>query len=321
MFGNIQMQKQDYSQLQKQKQDLVHCNNSFGMLLSSMESLFIKSGYNISVLFGHYNHFNDISWKSKDQIRAQLYTDLMAYKIQKLAYCQKYHKFDYPDYPPIEKIIEIIEKWKKMSKNKDEQNLCDEILDLINDANPKPISYYQGRVENIRSNNRADANKSLRMSNLIHDKIDIRNEAINNQIEKNPCTKFGLEIGRQPGNSEFSNLDSNMDIEIEDPQIIILKNEIIKNAEELFKKSEQFYKLGYSYLFKELKDLYNKVKKGLEIYYSKIQNVDFFFSYFKIDEELRNINQYIKNSKNYADKIEIFNLIKNLIEQFINSYR
>ena len=70
-----------------------------------------------------------------------------------------------------------------------------------------------------------------------------------------------------------------------------------------------------------MKDLYNKVKKGLEIYYSKIQNVDFFFSYFKIDEELRNINHYIKNSKNYADKIEIFNLIKNLIEQFINSYR
>ena len=51
-----QTQKQDYSQLQKKKQDQVHCNNSFGMLLSSMESFLIKSGYNISVLFGHYNH-------------------------------------------------------------------------------------------------------------------------------------------------------------------------------------------------------------------------------------------------------------------------
>ena len=88
------------------------------MLLSSMESLFIKSGYKISVLLCHYNYFNDITWKTKEEIRAQLYTDLMAYKIQKLAYIQKYKKFDYPHYPPIDKIIEIIIKWKKIAKHK-----------------------------------------------------------------------------------------------------------------------------------------------------------------------------------------------------------
>ena len=115
------------------------------MLLSSMESLLIKSGYGIKALFGHYNHFNDLSWKTKEEIRAQLNLDLMAYKIQKKAYKQKYKKFDFPDYPPIEEIIKIIEKWKQESKEKELQKLCDEILDLIKDENEKPISFYQVR--------------------------------------------------------------------------------------------------------------------------------------------------------------------------------
>ena len=184
-------QKQDYSQLQKQKQDQVHCNNSFGMLLSSMESFLIKSGYNISVLFGHYNHFNDISWKTKDEIISQLYTDLMAFKIQKMAYTKKYHKFDFPDYPPIEEVIKIVKKWRDSTVNKDEKSLCNEILDLIRDSNQKPISYYQDRVESCHSSSRVDVQKSLKLSNLIHDQIDMRNEEIKNEIERNPYTRYG----------------------------------------------------------------------------------------------------------------------------------
>ena len=205
-MSKIQTQKQDYTQLQKQKQDLVHCNNSFGMLLSTMESLFIKSGYKISVLFGHYNHFNDITWKTKEEIRAQLYTDLLAYKIQKLAYVQKYKKFDYPDYPPIEKIIDIILEWKEISKNKEEKSLCDEILDLIKDSNAKPISYYQARVESTTSTSKCDPIEQVKMSNKIHNKIDKRNEQINKKIKENPDSKFGLKIGEKPGNSEFSDI-------------------------------------------------------------------------------------------------------------------
>ena len=146
-MNQIQTQKQDYSQLQRKKQDQVHCNNSFGMLLSSMESLLIKSGHKIPVLFGHYNHFNDISWKTEEEIRTQLYTDLVAFKIQKMACAKKYHKFDFPDYPPIEEVIKIVKKWRDSTVNKDEKSLCNEILDLIRDSNQKPISYYQDRVE------------------------------------------------------------------------------------------------------------------------------------------------------------------------------
>ena len=101
----------------KTKTRFRHCNNSFGMPLSSMESLFIKTGYNITILFGHYNHFNDVTWKIKEQIRDQLYTDLMAYKNTKIAYSQKYGKFDFPD----EEIIKIIQKWKIIAKDKQEK--------------------------------------------------------------------------------------------------------------------------------------------------------------------------------------------------------
>ena len=161
MDENSLLQKQDYSQIQKQKEDFIHCINSFGMLLSSMESLFLKSGYNIKISFGHYNHFNDTFWKTKEEIKSQIYTDLMAYKIQKIAYTKKYGKFDYPDEPPIEEIIKIVQKWKSLANNRQEENLCNEILDLINDTNQKPISYYQSRVENVQSSTRADPIESV----------------------------------------------------------------------------------------------------------------------------------------------------------------
>ena len=94
----MQVKAQSNLQLLRQKEDFVSCNNTFGMLLSTMESFFIKSGYKLSVLFGHYNYFNDVTWKSKQDIKNQLYTNLMAYKISKMAYVKNYGKFDYPDF-------------------------------------------------------------------------------------------------------------------------------------------------------------------------------------------------------------------------------
>lgn len=63
-----------------------------------------------------------------------------------------------------------------------EQSLCDEILDLINDKNHKPISYYQGRVENVQSSSKAAPVESVKLSNQIHEKIDKINEKINEVI-------------------------------------------------------------------------------------------------------------------------------------------
>ena len=42
-----QTQAQLNSQLVKQKQDFVSCNNTFGILLSTMESFLIISGYKL----------------------------------------------------------------------------------------------------------------------------------------------------------------------------------------------------------------------------------------------------------------------------------
>ena len=314
--GTYQMQMQDYTQLQKQKQDLVHCNNSFGMLLSSMESLFIKSNYNISVLFGRYNHFNDISWKSKDQIKSQVYTDLMAYKIQKLAYRQKYGKFDYPDYPPIEEVIRIVEKWKKMAKETDEKKLCDEILDLINDTNEKPISYYQGRVQNTRSFNNADPVESLQFSNKIHDKIDFRNQSINNEIYRNPGAKYGLELGKQPGTSEFSSLRRNIDVRPKEQQQINEEKDIESKLNTLIEKYQTLKNYANYYEEKDLEKLLNDVENKILKYADKYKDLYFLKSKIHIENEIKKVKNYanfIQDSKKkkLIDKIyNLFEIIK-----------
>ena len=318
-YNNTQTQMQDYTQLQKQKQDLVHCNNSFGMLLSSMESLFIKSNYNISVLFGHYNHFNDISWKTKDQIKSQVYTDLMAYKIQKLAYKQKYGKFDYPDFPPIEEVIGIVEKWKKMAKERDEIKLCDEILDLINDTNEKPISYYQGRVQSTRTFSNADPVECLQFSNKIHDKIDFRNQSINNEIYRNPGTKYGLEIGKKPGTSEFSSLRRNIDVKPKEQQQIIEEKAIESKVNTLIGKYQAFFQYSTTnYEERDFDKLLVDVENKISKYADKYKDLDFLKSRIHIDNEIKKVKNCAKYVQN-PDKQLLIHKINNLFET-IKSY-
>ena len=199
-----QTRSQDYSQLQRQKQDLVHCNNSFGKLVFSMEILLIKSGYNLKELFGYNNHFNNASRKTKEKIRAQINLDLMANKIQKIAYNQKYKKYDYPNSPPIKDIIKMIKNWKASAKEKDLQKLCNNILDLIKDENEKPISFYQSRAENTKSATRADPVENVQMANKIYNIMDKRNEKINKKIQDNQNAKFGLVIGEEYSKGEFN---------------------------------------------------------------------------------------------------------------------
>ena len=286
-----------------------------------MESLLIKSGHKIPVLFGHYNHFNDISWKTEEEIRTQLYTDLMAYKIQKKAYNQKYHKFDFPDYPPIEKIIQIIKDWKSITNNKQDQDLCDEILDLINDSNQKSIYFYQGRVESYSTSSHADPQQLFKLSNLIHDQIDKRNDEINKEIEVNPNTKFGLIIGENYGTSEFSHLKTNIDMKNKDPNINSLENEIVKNVKELFEKIEKYYSDSNNHnLYNELENSYNNVRNYLEVYYNIVGNIKFLNSYFKMKEKMEKINDYILITVDQIEKNELFKSINKMFEYYLNSY-
>ena len=302
-----QEQALDYTQLQQQKQDLVHCNNSFGMLLSSLESYLIKSNYNLSVMFGYYNHFNDISWKTKNEIKSQLYLDLLGYKMQKSAYFKKYKQVHQPDYPPISEISKIVKKWKKIAVKEEEKKLCDEIIDLIEDKNIKPISYYQQLIENTNTSSQSDPIKSLTMANKIHDIMDKRDAQINNEIQRNPDAKFGLEIGRQPGTSEFSNLPKNMDVINKDPKQKIMEDNIINQMNIILKILENYYNNGRL----ESNSLIKNIKNAeiiIEEYFVKYKNLNFIFQKFNIDSILKNLNYGVGNgfeyAKNFFKKIE-----------------
>ena len=309
-----QAHAQSNLQLLRQKEDLVSCNNNFGMLLSTMESFFIKSGYKLSVLFGYYNYFNDVSWKSKQDIKNQLYTNLMAYKISKMAYVKKYGKFDYPDYPPIEKIIEIINQWKNLSKDQEEKKLCDEILELINDENQKPLSYYQNRIENTHSDSRADSIQQLQFSSQIHNIIDKRNEQIKNQLEQNPNARFGLNMGEQPGNSEFSHIAIPNPAKNKDIFKQELEKEINIKIKSLFNSLNLFLETKDSNL---LDSDYNELKNQLNIYFNKYGNINFIYENNNIEELLNNLSdksKYVQDNSTKQKLYDIYHLIKNYNE-------
>ena len=293
----MQVQAQSNLQLLRQKEDFVSCNNTFGMLLSTMESLFIKSGYKLSVLFGNYNYFDNVSWKSKQDIKNQLYTNLMAYKISKMAYVKKYGKFDYPDFPPIEKIIEIINQWKNLSKDPEEKKLCDEILDLINDANQKPLSYYQNRIENTYKSSRSDPIQQFQFSNQIHNQIDKRNANIEYQLEQNPNAQFGLTLGGQPGKGEFSHIKTPNSIKNKDYHQQQLEKDIITQVESLFNCLEA--------RLPQFEQHYKSLEKQLNEYFQKYQNIEFVFQIYNIEAKLKQIDD---QTRNRSDKQKIKNI-------------
>ena len=293
----MQARAQSNLQLLRQKEDFVSCNNTFGMLLSTMESFFIKSGYKLSVLFGNYNYFDNVSWKSKQDIKNQLYTNLMAYKISKMAYVKKYGKFDYPDFPPIEKIIEIINQWKNLSKDPEEKKLCDEILDLINDANQKPLSYYQNRIENTYKSSRSDPIQQFQFSNQIHNQIDKRNANIEYQLEQNPNAQFGLTLGGQPGKGEFSHIKTPNSIKNKDYHQQQLEKDIITQVESLFNCLEA--------RLPQFEQHYKSLEKQLNEYFQKYQNIEFVFQIYNIEAKLKQIDD---QTRNRSDKQKIKNI-------------
>ena len=293
----MQVKAQSNLQLLRQKEDFVSCNNTFGMLLSTMESFFIKSGYKLSVLFGNYNYFDNVSWKSKQDIKNQLYTNLMAYKISKMTYVKKYGKFDYPDFPPIQKIIEIINQWKKISKDPEEKKLCDEILDLINDANQKPLSYYQNRIENTYKSSRSDPIQQFQFSNQIHNQIDKRNANIEYQLEQNPNAQFGLTLGGQPGKGEFSHIKTPNSIKNKDYHQQQLEKDIITQVESLFNCLEV--------RLPQFEQHYKSLETLLNEYFKKYHNIDFVFQRYNIDVKLKQIDD---QTRNRSDKQKIKNI-------------
>ena len=70
-----------------------------------------------------------------------------------------------------------------------------------------------------------------------------------------------------------------------------------------------------------MKKICENVKYNLYDYYNRIHNVDFLFSHFKIELELKKFDDYINNSsKNNKNKKEIYKEIKGIFSEYLNSY-
>ena len=309
------IQKQENLQLIRQKQDLVSCNNSFGMLLSSMESLFIKSKYKIEIKFAKYNYFDNRKWKTKEQIKAQLYTDLMGYKLSKMSYIQKYGKFDYPDYPPIDEIIQIVKKWKNIAEDSEEKKLCEEILNLISEKDKNPLSFYQNRIENSSGNNNStDVIKQFELSNKIHDHLDKRDKKVKEQIEKNPNAKFGLEIGEEEPKEEKLSKSLNLDInEKEGNEIKNQEKTIIEKIRELIRLAKQLSQEKISE--KDIKKSLENAEEIIKDYYKEYENIDFLFKGIHKNSTLKTLDEYILKCNN-SKKKKIFEKIKRLLTKY-----
>lgn len=320
-----QIQMQDNLQLLRQKQDMVSCNNCFGMLLSSMESLFIKNGYKIPMKFDHYNYFDNRKWKTKEQIKSQLYTDLMGYKLSKMAYVQKYGKFDYPDNPPIKKIIDIIFKWEEMTKDPEEKKLCEEILDLILDKNQKSLSYYQTRIEkSSKTSVKADPIKQFQLSNKIHAKLDKRDEKVKKKLKKNPKAKFGLKMEEEEEEgeeeeSEKDELSRSMNCSSENE--VEINNELKKQQKKITTKMKDLLNLSrkLSNGKKEAKDIEESLENTEKIisdYYNANKDIKFLFKQINKDNVVKEMNRYISSFKSQQEKKKIFERIKKLLTKY-----
>ena len=109
-----------------------NCLDFLGRALSLMELLLINNYYDIKRLFSYYdyNDYNNKPFK-KEQIKEQLYINLMNYKLSKEKYFQKYGKDFHPDHPSISELIKIVKKWEEMVIDDEEKHLCMEIIDFI----------------------------------------------------------------------------------------------------------------------------------------------------------------------------------------------
>jgi len=316
-YNHKQIQVQDKSQLLRKKQDQVSCNNCLGMLLSSMESLFIKNGYNISIKFDHYNYFNNRNWKTKEQIKSQLYIDLMGYKLSKMAYIQKYGTFDNPDYPPIDEIKNIILNWKEIAKEPEEIKLCDEICDLISDNNQKSLSYYQTRIEkSSKTSKKANPNTMFKLSNNLHGKFDERNKNIEEKLNKNIRSKFGLQMGEEESSknelSKSMNLSLNLEIEVEANNELKKKKKkkIIEKMKDLLNLSKQLYEGKIE--AKDVEESLENVEKIIKDYDIDNNDINFLYEHFHKDKTIDEMEKYSSKFSKIKEKKNIFEHIKKL---------
>jgi len=202
-----------------------------------------------------------------------------------------------------------------ISKDKEEKKLCDEILELIKDGNQKPLSYYQNRIENTHKSSRSDPIQQFQFSNKIHNQIDKRDEEIKYQLEQNPNAQFGLNMGGQPGNGEFSNIEIPNSAKYKDQYQLNLEDEIIKQVDSLFNSLDIYFQTKNTP--PQLERHYKTLEKQLDEYFKKYQNIDFVFERNNLDEKFNQIKTYQNQTRDLSEK-EMLKYINNLFDKYYN---
>ena len=152
----------------------------------------------------------------------------------------------------------------------------------------------------------------VKLSNKIHDKIDIRNEEIKKQIENNPNTKFGLIIGGKPGESEFSDIKKESKKIKKDDKLIKKENNIVKKVEDIIKSVNKYFEEKNKFN-NEIQQKIDKTSKNIEEYYKENQNIDFLFTKIHKEEAIKKLDEQIKT---FDESIEIINSIKKMLTKY-----
>lgn len=311
---NTQIQIQANKKLLLQKQDQASAANSLGMLLSSMESLLLKKGYISECLFGNYDIYNAIKWKKVDDLKAQLKTHILGFKISKQSYEQKHGHFDFPDNPPISQIISIIEQWRTKTRDPEEKELCKEIIEIIRGTDSKPISYYQNQISNGSNYAPMDPNLALNMSNFAHNIIDQRNANIEREFSINPNMKINLVMNGTPGQNEYYNRYYNEVQSVNNPNKMKKQQEtkLINQLKEVFDMIN-ICSRDNNYI-SETQARVENFHKDLNEYFTIYSNIDFIFTKFHINNEKENLAQILNRTRNEELKI----ICNNMISMFSN---
>ena len=192
------MQKQELKSKQSLVQDQAYTYGVMGNLFSSLECYAHRSNGNCQMpyLFEFYNNFNSGKLKDKEQLLAQIITQIEIFKFSYLIFIQSHGEYFFPKSFSQEQIINCLNEWKKY-------------------VAPNDVKYYDAVISIIQTKN-----EKISFVDELNQKV-INNGGkpgtINPQFLANEGTRI-IEYSNQVGAKAIHNLKDNPDYQ---PDIIL----------------------------------------------------------------------------------------------------
>ena len=246
------MQEQKLKSKQSLVQDQAYTYGVMGNLFSSLECYAHRSNGNCQMpyYFEFYNNFNSGQLKDKEQLLAQIITQIEIFKFSYLIFIQSHGEYFFPKSFSQEQIINYLNEWKKYVAPNDEK-YYDAVISIIQTKNEK-ISFVDELNQKVINNGGKPG-------------------TINPQFLANEGTRI-IEYSNQVGAKAIHNLKDNPDYQ---PDIILgAQKENNPYLDETQKRMEKRNKLqneldnsfGLFVLYiEELSTLYNL--DGIRYYY------------------------------------------------------